>query len=47
MTLNRKILDTIRIILFFANFKKKTNLLKRLRDNKLVYLAIKKANILK
>ena len=47
LNLNKKLFNIIKIILIFANFRKKTNLLRRLKDNKMVYLAIKKTSILK
>ena len=36
----------MKIILFFANFEKKTNFFEKLRDNRSVQLTIKKTNIL-
>ena len=34
-------------MLFFINFRNEANLFRRLRNNKLIYLAIKKISILK
>ena len=34
LTLNIKIFNNIKIILFFANFKKELNLFEKLRDNR-------------
>ena len=47
LAMNAKILDIIRVMVFFPNFKKEPKLLRRLKDNKLVQSAIKKINLLK
>lgn len=47
LVLKKKILDIIKVILFFVNFRKKLNLFKKSKDIKLAQLAFKKTNILK
>ena len=44
---NAKILDIKKITLFLTNLRKKSNLFKRLRDNRLAQSAINKIGILK
>ena len=34
LIVNEKVLDTTKIMLFFANLEKKSNLFRKLRDNK-------------
>ena len=47
LALNKNILDIIKVILFFTNFEKKSNLFKIFKNNRLIQLVIKKTSILK
>ena len=42
LDLNRKVLNIIRVILFFTNFENKPNLFKRLKNNRFCNQLLKK-----